>query len=449
MRRSRQAAVALVALLAAACAARVAPPPRVDTPRYPDFVYPDVPADLRAGELAVDQDAAWQWLQSGAPRTAERAFQAVLDRSAAFYPAEAGLGFVELATGDYQRALARFDRALARHDRYAPALAGRGEALMGLGRDRDALDSFNAALAVDGSLDSPRRRVEVLQFRVLQANLADARRAVEAGRYDAAIAAYRQAIAASPESGFLHRELGVAYRRRGDPGSALDELQQAVEIDPDDPAAWRELGSLLENGQDLNAALAAYAAAARLDSDPELDAHVARLRASLALARLPPEYQRVPGAQTLTRGELAALIGVRFESLLTGLETRSLEVVTDTRGHWAAPWIFEVTRLGILEAYPNHTFQPRGEVRRGDLAQAVSRILALSAERDPALARRWPSRQTPIADVPRNNLNYPAVSLAVSSGVMALLDDGRFQLTRPVSGAEAVAVIDRLARLIR
>jgi len=440
---------AAVMLLVAACAARVVPPPRVDIPRYPDFVYPEVPADLRASQLGVDQNTAWQWLQSGSPRTAERTFQTVLDRSPSFYPAEAGLGFVELSGGDYERALVRFDRALGMAMTYAPALAGRGEALLALGRDGEALESFEAALGVDATLETAKRRVEVLQFRLLQANLADARRAAEAGRYDDAIEAYRLAIAASPESAFLYRELGQAERRNGNAGAALQQFQRAIEIDPSDAATWREVGAVLEEGQDLNAALAAYTAAVGLAPDPVLDQRIARLRASLALARLPPEYQNVVSAPIVTRGDLAALIGVRFEALLRSLATRTLEVVTDTRGHWAAPWIFEVTRLGIIEPYQNHTFQPRGAVRRGELAQSVSQLLALFAERNPALATQWEAGRQPIADVPQSNLNYPAVSIAVASGAIPLFDDGTFRSTRSVSGSEAVAVIDRLAALAR
>ena len=47
------------------------------------------------------------------------------------------------------------------------------------------------------------------------------------------------------------------------------------------------------------------------------------------------------------------------------------------------------------------------------------------------------------------HLNYPAASLAVEAGVMTTAPDGSFQLTRPVTGAEAVAAVDKLAELAR
>ena len=121
-------------------------------------------------------------------------------------------------------------------------------------------------------------------------------------------------------------------------------------------------------------------------------------------------------------------------------------VVTDARGHWAAPYITDVLSAGIMDAFENHTFQPRQRVRRIDLAMAVNRVLAVLTQRNPSLRAQWPERPR-IADMPPSHLNYPAVSTAVASGVVPLLDGERFQMTRPVSGAEAVDAIERLRAL--
>lgn len=444
----RGAAAVLALLVAGGCAARTSAPPSVAAPRYPDFVPPDVPAELRTADLVLRQDLAWRWLQSGAPRTAERAFASLLDRTPGFYPAEAGLGYVHLAAGDLTTALERFEHVLAQANAYLPALVGRGEVLLALGREEDALRSFEAARSVDRSLDAVRRRVDVLQFRVLQASLSSARRAADAGRYEEAAAAYRQAIVTSPGSPFLYRELGVVERRLGAAAQALEHFQKSVELDPTDAAAWREIGEVLEERQDPTAALAAYAQAAGLDPDPALQERMSRLQAGLALARLPAEYRGVADSPTLTRGELAALVGVRLGPLVEAAQAPAGRVVTDAERHWAAPWILPVIRAGIMDAYPNHTFQPFDSVSRGDLALSASRLLGLIAARRPDLARQWQAATRPIADVPEGNLNYRAVAVAVASGAVPLLDDGTFQPARLASGADAVAAIDRIERLL-
>ena len=168
----------------------------------------------------------------------------------------------------------------------------------------------------------------------------------------------------------------------------------------------------------------------------------------LALALLPAEYRRIPESETITRGDLSALIGVRFGPLLDSVDTRSAVVVTDTRDHWAAPWIFAVTRAGVMEVYPNHTFQPEETVRRSDLARVVGQLLELIAQRQPAAAQRWQDRRE-IPDVSATHLSYEAVSASVSSGVLPLFNDGTFQLSRSVTGGEAVAALDRLEKLVQ
>jgi tetratricopeptide (TPR) repeat protein len=397
----------------------------------------------------MDHELAWQWLQAGYPRTAERQFEQLLKKSPGFYPAEAGLGFVELATQDFENAVRRFDLVLKRSSNYAPALVGRGEALLALKRDRDALQSFEAALDVDSTLDLPKRRVELLHFRVLEADLSSARRAAEAGHYEEAILAYQRAITASPQSAFLYREIGAIERRRNNRDAAIAQYRQAVDLDPNDAVAWRELGEVLEERSEHAAAVDAYVRAIAIEPSAAVQSRIDHLKGLLALALLPSEYRAIPESPTLTRGALSALIGVRFGMLLESVGTRSAVVVTDTRDHWAVSWIFTVTRAGVMEAYPNHTFQPDEMVRRGDFARVIGRLLDLIAERQPAVASRWQAARREIRDVSATHLSYEAVSASVSSGVLPLFDDGTFQLSRPVSGADAVAAVDRLEKLLQ
>ena len=60
-----------------------------------------------------------------------------------------------------------------------------------------------------------------------------------------------------------------------------------------------------------------------------------RARDAKLPARVPRNSAR---RQQITRGDLAALIGVRLEDVLRLAPTREV-VVTDIAGHWAASWI--------------------------------------------------------------------------------------------------------------
>ena len=139
-------------------------------------------------------------------------------------------------------------------------------------------------------------------------------------------------------------------------------------------------------------------------------------------------------------------MGVRLGALLDcGAPARDVVVVTDVRGHWAAPWIMAVVRAGVMEPYPNHTFGPRDR-RRGASTwrRSASRVLDLIGARRPRLARDWQAVRPRIADLSPDHLGYPAAALVVGAGVMPLVDGGAFEPTRPVSGGEAIDVVTRL-----
>ncbi|MBI3048778.1 MAG: S-layer homology domain-containing protein [Acidobacteria bacterium] len=444
MRGRRLAAAAAVTVLAAACAIRTAPPLPTAL-KYPEFIYPAVPRELAAARQAARVDAGWRFLQNDDLPGAEREFVAALKSSPGLYPARAGSAYVALAREELTEALAAFDAVVQVAPAYVPALVGRGQTLLALQREADALKAFEAAVAVDPSLADVHRRVDVLRFRGLQEVIEAARAAAAAGRLDEADRAYERALAASPESGFLYRERGQVARRRGDANAALTHFRRAADLEPADAASLVQIGELLEMRQDFAGADAAYRRAAGVEPTAELEARIAAMAERAREARLPAEFRAIEGTAQITRGDLAALIGVRLEGAVRDAPAREV-VMTDVGGHWAAPWITEVARAGVMEPFANHTFQPRGRVTRADLAGAVSRLVALLAVRRPEL-RPHLTAKPPIADMPSGHLSYPAAAVAVASGVMTLADGDRFETARPVSGPEAAEVVGRVRAL--
>jgi tetratricopeptide (TPR) repeat protein len=428
------------------CTATVAPPV-VTAPRYPDYIFPTLTSpDPKQADLLRQHDAAWRWLQAGDFAVAEREFQVVLKRSPQFYPTETALGYLELARTNYGPALERFDRVLQSHPEYVPALVGRGEGLLGESREADALTAFEAAVKLDPTLVEIGRRVEVLRARAAQETVAAARRAAQANRLDEAAQLFDKAIAASPDSAFLFRDLADVEARQGKTDEALARYQRAIELDPSDTGSRIRVGEILDARGDMEGAMAIYASANELEPSPELRRRMAALDARLAYLRLPAEYRAIPEEPSITRGDLASLVGIRLEPLLTSVPSQPV-VITDARDHWAASWIMAAAQAGIIEPFDNHTFQPQNVITRSDLAQAVSRLLKIIAVDRPALLKDWQSRQQKMADVGVSNLHYADASLSVAAGILPLADGGLFQLSQPVSGAEAIDAITRIERL--
>jgi tetratricopeptide (TPR) repeat protein len=442
MKRAAVAMIVILGVLAGACAPKVTPPATVGGLRFPDYIYPTPPDRLGDVRVRSRHEAAWSQLQSGDAKGAETGFAQLVRQQPAFYPAAVGLGYALLAQGRTKDAMARFDGAVGQAPRYGPALAGRGEALLAAGQRDAALTAFEAALAADAKLGDLRRRIDALKFDRVQGRIGAAKKAADAGRFDEARDAYAAAIALSPDTAFLYRDLGIVEWRRKSLQEAERNLQKAIALDPGDARALAALADVLEERGNLDDAISALERAYAIDPSDTLKQRVDRLRERSQTSDLPPEYAAIPRQAQVTRGDLAALIGVRLRAVLSTAKTRPSVVATDVRGHWAARWIVEVIRAGVMDVYPNHTFQPKAVVRRSDLAQAVSRILALTGTG----ASRADRNRVTMADVGAGHLSYADIAAAVAADVLTL-DGGAFRPSRAVTGQEAVDAVRRLERL--
>ena len=439
------AATLVVATLAAGCGPKT-PPTLTAAPKHPDFSFPVSPQGTAPAQSARI-DRGWQYLQADDFRNAEREFTGTLTQQPSFTPGETAMAYLSMARGNAKEAATRFDRALQADASYVPALIGRGQAMLELHRDADALASFEAAVTKDPSLTEIKSRVDVLRFRATQDMLGRAKSAGEARRFDEAAAIYRQAIAASPESGFLYRDLAAVEQRAGQSANALEHYRKAVELDPNDAHSHAGIGAILDAQGDVMGAITAYDKARALDANEVPESVMARLRAAAALAKQPAEYRAIPEHETITRADVAALIGVRLEGLLSKAQPRQV-IITDIRGNWAQNWIAPVVRAGVMDTLPNYEFEPNRQVRRAELATTVSRLLSLIGAIKPQLASRWQAARLSINDVASTHLSYPAVSIAVASGVMPL-SNGNFELLRTVSGPEVIEIIGRLEALAK
>jgi tetratricopeptide (TPR) repeat protein len=441
------ASVGLVLWLAA-CASAPPPPPVVTVPRFPGYPMPSVPPRLAVARDVIDRhDVAWRRFQSGDLRGAARDFETLLKEQPAFYPAEAGLGFLDLAERDFRSAATRFAEVVERDDRYLPAWIGRAEAETELNNDAQAIAAMERVLALDPTRENIKNRLELVRFRQLQSLLGEGRRERQAGRLDAAGTAFERALALSPQSPVILRELAEVELAAGRVNDAETHLRRALEIDSGDAEAHRALAEVLDARGLYRDAAASYSRAVAIDPRPEWRKAAAALSEKADLAALPKELSDLANAATLTRAHMAAYIGSRLGTVIDAAPQRTAVVATDVGRHWAAPWIFRVTRAGIMSVFPNHTFQPAATVRRGDLAQTAAELLSLAAARRPADLAGWRAAQPKFSDLPTGNVFYRPAALAVAAGVMAVDASGRFRPTEPATGADLTRAVTRIGQL--
>ena len=436
--------VVVVALLSGSCAARL---PVVTDPAYPEYLYPPVPEKYKESDVGRRHEEAWTYFQAGDPITAEVRFTILLERMPDFHPAVTGLGWMSLARDDHTGAAEYFTRATDVDPMYVSALVGHGRAMLGLDRSANALTLFELALAVEPGLPGLGRQVEGLRFAVVSQQLAAAREAAKAGRFGAAIEAYERVIAVSPESGFLQVEIGRIEQQQGNLTAALQHATEAARLDPQDAAAFLLEGEIHEAKGDLPLALTAYEQAHSVDPTGQTASNIDRVADLMFLAGLPSEFGEIASKPTVTRGDLAALIGVRFRELLAVADSRPV-IMTDTRDHWSGKWIQAVADAEIMHVDAAYRFDPSEPVRRGDLAEIVVDTLELIETQGLNHTQSGDVPTPTFTDMSATHLSYGAAQRAVVAGVMAILDNNRFQPSRLVTGPEVVETVDRLAELV-
>jgi GTPase len=437
------AVVILTGAVLSACAPRRA----LATPgalAYPEFVFPAPGGEPPA--VAARVERVWRRLQANDLQGATRDVGGLLEQAPGSGAARTAQGYVALANKLPDVALRAFDASLGGRPSYAPALAGRGHALLALQRESDALTAFDAALAVDAELGEVRRRADTVRLRVVDTAVADARAARAARKLDEARGHYTRALQASPESAFLYRDRAAAAREQGNAAAAVDDLRRAAALEPSDADGLAALASALAATGQLQEAEAMYRRALALEPSDAVRTDLARVSARLLDAQLPTALRDLETRGELSRGDLAALLGIRFERLLREAPSAQM-VITDLRDDWSRRWITAVAGAGVMEAYPNHTFQPTAPALRADLAAASWRLLALAGPARPAV-RPYLQARPVIADVSEKHPLYLAAASAVAAGVMPLLEKGRFDAARGLSGAEVAAAVGRLRTLL-
>jgi tetratricopeptide (TPR) repeat protein len=423
----------LLLIAAVACARKPGPP----IPEAEDFVFP-APAD---GELSIRDTgalrSAWNDILVADITSAARRLAKLRKSSPGRTSLETATAYVLLRAGRADEALAGFERVLERAPSYVPALVGGGSAALRRDDADGALDLYRRAQAEAPGDALVRRRLSSLKLQVAERHIGRAQAAIDAEDLETAAREYRGALSAAPEVAGLRLSLADLLLKQADPDGAVALLLA-------DPTADRQvrlrLGGVLLQQREFTRAEDVYAALlARDPGDGAARAGLAAIRDGLEAATMPEEYRRIPDAARVTRADLAALLVARIKALRRAPPGEP-KVAVDISASWARGQIASALALDVLDVYPNHTFQPNALVRRVDVARAVARVLERVG---------WPRAAAPVpSDMTQGHLDFDAVERVLGAGVMALTPSEAFEPWRPVSGREALDVVDSVARLV-
>jgi tetratricopeptide (TPR) repeat protein len=211
----------------------------------PSVLGPELPSEF----LAASYYAQSQALGDPSLKSALQLARQAADKSPRFGFAWERVAELEFSFGHTTKALEALNRSLNLAPANAQALALRGFLLTAQNKPREALYSFDQAIATDPALGNAWLGRGLCKIRLgwgqtgLKSVLHSANYIPQSAMHDLLVAA-----AIEPQRALLRSYLGKSYANEGNSKKAAHELDLAKSLDPNDPTAW--LYSALLNQQD-------------------------------------------------------------------------------------------------------------------------------------------------------------------------------------------------------
>jgi tetratricopeptide (TPR) repeat protein len=413
--------------------------PGIKTPQVDDsdYVFPEI----RRGEMTSRDEKtlrrAWEDILAGQTARAEQSVGRLAAGRPDLAPARVVLGFAALRANRLKDAGGIFSSVLAREPNDVAAIVGLASVKRKQGLLDQALPLYVKAERLRPKDSALSRRASEVKLAVAEAAIAQAGALSGEGKKTEAIVMLQRAIEVAPELSPVRLELADLLVEAGRRTEALSVLAAAQDADRN--IAIRIASIRFEDGDLDGAEMALRRGLKDVAEDTEGAALLARIKDRRASLALPEPLRAIGDAPRITRAELAALVVEKVEALKSRKPTARGEVASDLSRTWARPQVLRALDLGLMDVYPNHTFQPSGVVRRGELAVVAARVLDLVG---------WGRSNGPAPkDMSPSHLQYGSVVRVVGAGVMQNAPSGAFEPWRIVTGAEAKAVVDSLARL--
>lgn len=196
---------------------------------------------------------------------------------------------LHLEEDETEKAKFFYEEAVKYDDRNATAYAGLGEVYMALEDEKQALENYEKALAVDPDLTELYAPVGILYYQKPAPDIANAEKYMtkalaaepndaqtqyflglirnKQNRLDEALTALRRSLQIDADNAEAHYYLGEIYGKQGKDKEAIAEYQKAVELNPKYVNAWFDLGVAQYNNENFDAAVAAYKKVIELKND--------------------------------------------------------------------------------------------------------------------------------------------------------------------------------------
>jgi tetratricopeptide (TPR) repeat protein len=430
-----------LSLLLCSCATVAPPPPNLYLENLPQSLVTPLTLDER-----IQMEEAWGLLRQGRLDKAEKAFLRLGPENPLY---AVGLGYLSLLREDTATAAEMFGQEIKGNPASLLGQLGLVQLYQKTGEEDKEFNALREVLKIDPLNLWAKEAYESLKSQKTEQAVTSARQAAAAGDIKTAKEAYLTALHYSPEAVDIHLALADLYKSEGKLSSALVHLKAAATVDPGNVKALQMYAAALAEDKQYDRSLDFYQKVLELDKENgEAKRQIEELKNKLGIVELPSRYNEIALSPALTREDVAALLAVKLKDVL-GETAAPPPIIIDISASWASKFILKVTSLGLVEVYPNHSFQPKRTVTKGEFAEMLIRVIRYLESKGNKFIRQIPPDRIRIQDVSPDHFYFQPISQILSYQVMELDADRNFRPDQPVPGPEAVKTIDILLALVR
>lgn len=408
---------------------------------------PKTPLDSPIAAVNAPPDKTFQKgyseYQKGNQPAARKQFQKIINDSPDYYPAFLAIGYSYLAEENLDQAEIYIRKSLELSPDYAQAHFALAH-LLELKQDYDgAVAELNEVARINPDYPNMQQTRNILKLKSVEQHMSQATALAE-NNPEEALRNLQIARELAPEIPDIPAKIAEVLIHQNQCQEAVPYLEEALELSPDNIGYQKNLAECMEILQNYEMALNLYKAIyAEQPPGPEGRKKLETLQKLISIQKLPEEFHSIPRTDQITRGQLAALIIVNLE-FLSKYRSLNSSIIVDNFDYWGKNFVQKTVDLGIMDIYPNRTFQPNLPISKLELARAASRLLEILETNQGIKVQKT---KIEVPDVSARNIYYKMIDEALSAGLLSLDADGNFHPGRPVSGAEAISMVNRLQKI--
>lgn len=423
------------------CATYQPPPPSLYIGNLPQSFVTHLSLDER-----ILTEEAWSNLKQGKGKKAEKIFSKLSTESPFYF---VGLGYASFLLNNLPESEMFFKKAIKSYPEMSLVHAGLAQVYQQTGRDDLALVELREIIKIEPDNPWAKQAYETVQHKKTSEALNEAEAYLAQGNTANSKESYLKALYYSPRSTKAHLALADIYRKENDLKSALVHLKAADQNEPNNKKILKLYGEILFEADRYPRSLEIYEKL--LDLEPEnkeTKNRVETIKNRLGIFELPSQYDAIPKSEAISKEETAALLGVKFKDFFEDSSTKP-PIIIDIGTSWASKFILKTTTLGILDVYPNHTFQPKKIVTRAEMAETLYRLINYLKRKGIKFIQQIPPDKIQISDVSPQNYYYQPILQIVSYDLMTLSADQAFNPDLPISGQKSIRLLDIVLTLIK